>query len=49
MAESIQIVPRILTVGRTDSNLKSILEEITVTHAFFRLYPYPMSHHVCRR
>jgi hypothetical protein len=49
MAESTQIVPRILKVGKTDSNLVSIREEIAVTHVFFRLYPYPMSSHLCSK
>jgi hypothetical protein len=47
MAESIQIVPRILKEGKSDSNLGSIWEEIAVTHGFFRFYPYPMSSNLC--
>jgi hypothetical protein len=43
MAESIQIVPRILKEGKADSNLGSILEGRAVTHCFSRLYPHPMS------
>jgi hypothetical protein len=46
MAESIQIVPRILKEGKSDSNLGSILEEIAVTHGFFRLYPQSISSHL---